>query len=262
MLDSKKCIWITGASTGIGKTLALKLAEEGYIVAASSRSTKKLLKLREESKDLKGSISIYALDISFRIKCILVFNKIEKELGNIGTVILNAAINEPMHSQNFSSKKIKEIIDVNYVGTVNTLEPVIKKFTKRNYGKIAVVASLAGYLGFPYSSAYCPTKAALISLCESLRSDLQQYNVILQVINPGFVKTPMTDKNDFYMPFLISSKKSAEYIFKGLKSDRFEIFYPRMFAYIIKILRFLPYYLSLPVLKSMLKKYRKHKVKK
>ena len=117
-------------------------------------------------------------------------------------------------------------------------------------------------MGFPYSSAYCPTKAALISLCESLRSDLQQYNVILQVINPGFVKTPMTDKNDFYMPFLISSKKSAEYIFKGLKSDRFEIFYPRMFAYIIKILRFLPYYLSLPVLKSMLKKYRKHKVKK
>ena len=108
-------------------------------------------------------------------------------------------------------------------------------------------------MGVPNSVAYCPTKAALISLCESLRSDLEQYNVILQVINPGFVKTPMTDKNNFYMPFLISSEKSAEYIYKGLLTNRFEIFYPKIFAYILKVLRFLPYFLLLPVLKSTLK---------
>ena len=148
---------------------------------------------------------------------------------------------------------------VNYVGTVNCLDPVIKKFTKRKNGKIAVVASLAGYIGFPYSSAYCPTKAALISLCESLRSDLEQYNVILQIINPGFVKTAMTDKNNFYMPFLISSKKSAEYIYKGLQTNHFEIFYPKIFGYILKILKLLPYFLLLPILKSMLKKYRMRK---
>ena len=259
MLDINKCVWITGASTGIGKALALKLASEGFNVAVSARSIKNLKKLKKESKSLKGLISIYPLNINLMEKVVSTFNKIEKELGDVGTVILNAAVNEPANSQNFSSKKLENIMHVNYVGTVNCLDPVIKKFTKRKNGKIAVVASLAGYIGFPYSSAYCPTKAALISLCESLRSDLEQYNVILQIINPGFVKTAMTDKNNFYMPFLISSKKSAEYIYKGLQTNHFEIFYPKIFGYILKILKLLPYFLLLPILKSMLKKYRMRK---
>ena len=259
MLDINKCIWITGASTGIGKALALKLASEGFKVAVSARSIQNLKKLKKESKSLKGLIRTYPLNINFREKVVSTFNKIEKELGGVGTVILNAAVNEPANSQNFSSKKLENIMHVNYVGTVNCLDPVIKKFTKRKNGKIAVVASLAGYIGFPYSSAYCPTKAALISLCESLRSDLEQYNVILQIINPGFVKTAMTDKNNFYMPFLISSKKSAEYIYKGLQTNHFEIFYPKIFGYILKILKLLPYFLLLPILKSMLKKYRMRK---
>ena len=259
MLDINKCIWITGASTGIGKALALKLASEGFNVAVSARSIKNLNNLKEESKLFKGSINIYPLDISLRNQVISVFNKIEKKLGSIGAVILNAGINEPMHSQNFSSKKIENIMNVNYIGTVNCLEPIIKKFTKRKYGKISIVASLAGYIGFPYSSAYCPTKSALISLCESLRSDLEQYNVILQVINPGFVKTFMTDKNRFYMPFLISSEKSSEYIYKGLLTNNFEIFYPKVFAYLLKILRFIPYFFLLPILKLVLKKYSMRK---
>tara|TARA_B100001123_G_C15171715_1_gene971690 strand:- start:352 stop:1131 length:780 start_codon:yes stop_codon:yes gene_type:complete len=259
MLDINKCIWITGASTGIGKTLALKLAEEGFKVAASARSLKNLKQLKNEAKSFKGSISVYSLDINLRKNVTSTFNKIENDLGDIGTVILNAAINEPANSQNFSSQKIENIMKTNYVGTANCLEPVIKKFTKRKNGKIAIVASLAGYIGFPYSSAYCPTKSALISLCESLRSDLQQYNVTLQVINPGFVRTPMTDKNNFYMPFLISTEKSARYIYNGLQTNRFEIFYPKIFGYILKVLRVLPYFLLLPILKSMLKKYNMRK---
>ena len=253
MLDIKKCIWITGASTGIGKNLALKLASKGYTVAASARSIKNLKKLKKESEPLQGSIHIYPLNISMKNYVSSTFRKIEKDLGDIGTVILNAAINEPINAKNFSSEKLEEIMNINYVGTAHCLDPVIKKFIKRKSGKIAIVASLAGYIGFPYSSGYCPTKAALINLCESLRSDLKQYNVIIQVINPGFVKTSMTDKNDFYMPFLISSEKSTEYIYKGLLTNRFEIFYPKIFGYILKILRFLPYFFLLPILKTMLK---------
>ena len=172
MLDINKCIWITGASTGIGKSLALKLAKEGFVVAASARSIKNLNILKKESKSFKGSIYIFPLDISIKNQVISIFNKIEKKLGVIGTVILNAGINESMHSQNFSSQKIENIMNINYFGTVNCLEPIINKFTKRKYGKIAIVASLAGYIGVPNSVAYCPTKAALISLCETLRSDL------------------------------------------------------------------------------------------
>ena len=253
MLDINKCIWITGASTGIGKDLALKLASEGFTVAASARSLINLKKLKDESKILKGSIEIYPLDISIRNNVASIFEKIQKDLGNVGTVILNAAINEPINAKNFSSQKLDKLMQVNYTGTINCLDPVIKKFISNKSGKIALVASLAGYIGFPYSSGYCPTKSALISLCESLRSDLEQYNVIIQVINPGFVKTPMTDKNDFHMPFLISSNKSTEYIYNGLLSNRFEIFYPKIFGYILKILRLLPYFILLPILKSMLK---------
>ena len=131
MLDINKCIWITGASTGIGKTLALKLAREGFKVAASARSIENLKKLSNESKSLKGSINIYSLDINIRKNVVSTFNKIEKDLGSIGTVILNAAINQPTNSQNFSSQKMENIMNTNYVGTVNCLEPVIKNFTKR-----------------------------------------------------------------------------------------------------------------------------------
>ena len=254
MLDVNRCIWITGASTGIGRMLVKKLASKGFTIAASARSLKNLNKLRNESKNLKGSIRIYPLDISLRKNVSLTINKIEKELGKIGTVILNAAINEPVSSKDFSSEKVENLMNVNYIGTVNCLEPIIKRFIKRKSGKIAVVASLAGYVGFPHSSGYCPTKAALISLCESLRPDLQQYNIVLQIINPGFVKTPMTDKNDFYMPFLISGEKSAEYIYKGLKTNRFEIAFPKIFTYILKIIRFLPYTFLFPLLKTMLKR--------
>tara|TARA_B100000029_G_scaffold511304_1_gene604975 strand:- start:5321 stop:6091 length:771 start_codon:yes stop_codon:yes gene_type:complete len=253
MLDIKKCIWITGASTGIGKELALKLADKGYNIAASARSKKNLLILKKKSKSLKGFINIYPLDISLEKNVNYIFNKIEKDQGPVGTAILNAAINEPINAKNFSSKKINNLMNVNYSGTINCLDPIIKKFIKRKFGKIVIVSSLAGYIGFPYSSGYCPTKAALINLCESLRSDLKQYNIILQVINPGFVKTPMTDKNDFYMPFLISSKKSIDYIYKGLLTNRFEIFFPKIFGFILKILRTLPYFLLLPILKRMLK---------
>jgi len=107
MLDINKCIWITGASTGIGKALALKLASEGFKIAVSARSIKNLKKLKKESKSLKGLISIYPLNINFREKVVSTFNKIEKELGGVGTVVLNAAINEPANSQNFSSKKLE-----------------------------------------------------------------------------------------------------------------------------------------------------------
>ena len=132
MLDIKKCIWLTGASTGIGKSLALKLANEGFVVAASARSVKNLKKLEEESKSLKGSIKSYPLDISSQEKTILTFNKIKKDLGSIGTVILNAAINKPINAKNFSSKELKNLMNVNYVGTTNCLDPVIKDFIKKN----------------------------------------------------------------------------------------------------------------------------------
>ena len=253
MLDKQKCIWITGGSSGIGKNLALKMASKGYKVAISARTKKKLQQVKKKSENLRGSIHLYQLDITSKKDIKKNLNKIEKEIGEIGTVVLNAALNYPVNCKNFSSEILEKLMKVNYNGTVNCLDEIIKRFIKKKSGKIAVVSSLAGYIGFPYSSGYCPTKAALINLCESLRLDLKQYNIVLQVINPGFVKTPMTDKNDFFMPFLISAEKAAEYIYKGLKTNRFEIIFPKIFAYILKLLRILPYFVLFPILKIISK---------
>ena len=253
MLDLKSCVWITGASSGIGGDLALKMASEGLNVAISARSTKKLIQVRKKATNLKGSINIFPVDIISKKSVKNTVKKIEQKCGRIGTAILNAGINEPISSKNFSSEKLENLMQVNYVGTVNCLDVLIKKFINRKSGHISVVSSLAGYLGFPESSGYCPTKAALINLCESLKNDLDQENVVIQLINPGFVKTPMTDKNDFFMPFLISVDKSTQYIWDGIQTNKFEIFYPKFFGYFLKFLRILPYFILFPILKNLLK---------
>ncbi len=128
------------------------------------------------------------------------------------------------------------------MGTVNCLAPVIERFVERQAGRIGVVASLAGYRGLPTSSGYGASKAGLINMCEALRPELMEQNVVLSCITPGFVRTPLTDRNPFPMPFLIDVDTAATRIVKGLESNRFEITFPRRFAYIMKFMRILPYW--------------------
>ncbi len=127
------------------------------------------------------------------------------------------------------------------MGVCHGIEALLKTFLKRNKGHIAINASLAGYRGLPKASGYGASKAALINLSESLSVDLESQNIRVQVINPGFVKTPLTDQNTFYMPFLIGSDKAAKIIINGLQSRRFDIRFPAVFALIMAGLRCLPF---------------------
>ncbi|MFN3628024.1 MAG: SDR family NAD(P)-dependent oxidoreductase, partial [Parvibaculum sp.] len=139
----------------------------------------------------------------------------------------------------------RPVFELNFMGTVNCLEALITPMRARKAGRIAIVASLAGYFGLPTSAIYGGSKAALINMAEALRPDLALDGIKLQIVNPGFVKTPLTDKNEFPMPFLMEVDDAVDAFYRGLQSDRFEITFPRRFSLILRLVQMLPYRLSL-----------------
>jgi short-subunit dehydrogenase len=147
------------------------------------------------------------------------------------------------------------MLQVNYMGVINVLAAVLPGFARERRGHISWIASVSGYRGLPKAAAYGPTKAALINLAESLKPELDEMGVKISVINPGFVKTPMTEVNDFEMPFLMQPEEAARVTIKGLARGKFEIAYPTPFVAILKTLRLLPYALYFPLIRrSVLKK--------
>lgn len=228
--------WITGASTGIGRELALKLAGQGVRVAASARSTDKLADL------VKASPSILAVpvDVTDRAAIAAAHAEISAALGKIDLAILNAGVWHPQDARRFDAGRAAESMAVNYNGIANALEPLIPAMVARGKGQIALVASVAGYRGLPKAAAYAPTKAAVISLAETLRIELAPHGVVVSVVNPGFVETPMTAVNKFPMPFIVKADDAAERIVRGLERGKFEIAFPWQLVSLLKALRVMP----------------------
>lgn len=240
--DNKPRIaWVTGASRGIGYAVARALASQGWSVAASARNVADLDGLAAACAKSPGSVIPFSLDITDEEAAVHTVAQIETQLGPISLAILNAGTHEPVDGRALSVPPFRRLMEINYIGTVNCLVPVSERFVARGGGRIAVVASLAGYRGLPTASAYGASKAALINMCEALREELRPAGVLLSVITPGFVRTPLTDQNSFPMPFLIDVDAAAQRIVRGLATDRFEITFPRRFSYLMKLLRIVPY---------------------
>lgn len=231
-----KTVWITGASTGIGREIALQLAAQGVTVAASARSAEKLAAL---DLDIKS----YPLDVTDRAAVLKTIELIEQDLGPIDLAILGAGTYSPIAIDHFDPLIIGTATDTNYMGVVNCLSGLLPRMLPRREGHIAWIASVAGYRGLPKAAAYGPTKAALINLAESLKPELDVRGLTVSVINPGFVETPLTEQNDFPMPFLMKAPNAARLTIEGLKKGRFEISFPKRFVAILKIARILPYWL-------------------
>ncbi|MFN0219754.1 MAG: SDR family NAD(P)-dependent oxidoreductase [Hyphomicrobium sp.] len=229
--------WITGASTGIGRELALRLARDGAIVAVSARSADKLSELAALSPNIRA----YPVDVTDAAAVAATATRIAADLGPIDLAVLNAGVWHPMTVSDYDLAKATESMTVNYVGVMNALAPLMLTMSARGAGQIALVASVAGYRGLPKGAAYGPTKAALINLAESVYPSLKLRGVKLQIVNPGFVETPMTAVNDFPMPFLISSEDAGQRIHEGLARDKFEIVFPRRMAILMKLLRIIRY---------------------
>lgn len=231
-----KTIWITGASTGIGRELALSFARDGATVAVSARSAQKLKDLADVSKNIRA----YPVDVTDGAAVAATAALIWRDLGGIDLAVLNAGVWHPMTAESYDLANAMDSMNVNYLGVINCLQPVMREMIERGSGHIALVSSVAGYRGLPKSAAYGPTKAALINLAESLYPELRAKGVRMTLICPGFVATPMTDVNTFPMPFIVSTRVAISYIRHGLERDAFEIVFPWRMAVTMKSLRLLP----------------------
>lgn len=240
MTDFKnKKIWIVGASEGIGRSLAKKLAVAGATLILSARSEARLRSLLEE---LEGEQHlILPLDVTEQKSVESAWKKVESLDFIPDIFIYNSGYYEPMSAMNFDFDIVKRIIDINLYGMFSVLSKIIPAFLQNRKGHIVLVGSVAGYSGLPRSMGYGASKAGVINLAESLYCDLKKHGIGVQVVNPGFVKTRLTEKNTFHMPFIITANEAANYIFTGLTSSSFEIRFPWFFSTLLKILKILPY---------------------
>ena len=230
------CVWITGASLGIGAALSTELAARGFVVAATARNEKALAELA----DTAANIHAFAGDITDRSGMAALVDTIERDLGPIVMAVLNAGIYLPTNFPEFDADLFDRSFAVNLGGTVNCLAPLVPLMSGRGRGRIAIVSSVAGYGGLPTSAAYGATKAALFNLGESLAMDLAAHGVKVSMIAPGFVRTPATDVNTFPMPFIISADDAARRIANGLEKGQAHIAFPKRFSYLLRLINLLP----------------------
>jgi short-subunit dehydrogenase len=231
-----KTAWVTGASTGIGRELALKLAAGGVRVAVSARSADKL----DELARVHANILAFPLDVTAREDVQAAHRRIVEAMGAIDLAILNAGVWHPMKAREYDAVRVGQSMSVNYLGIANALEPLIPAMTGRGKGQLALVGSVAGYRGLPNAAAYAPTKAAIISLAEVLRLELVRHGIVVSLVNPGFVETPMTAVNEFPMPYIMKPGDAANLILRGLARRKYEIAFPWQLVTLLKLLRLLP----------------------
>ena len=228
-------VWITGASEGIGKAVAEELAQDGYTVYASARSADKLEELAASFSGA-GKIVPIALDVSDRNANKACVDRIVDECGKISMCILNAGTFAPVRGKALAFEEFEFTMAVNVDGVLNGLIPSVEAMKKAGQGQIAIVSSVAGYGGLPKNAAYGLSKAGLINMAESLKFDFERLNIKIQIITPGFIDTPLTRKNEFPMPFLMQVDEAARRVVKGLKTNAFEVTFPRRFTYMLKFL--------------------------
>jgi len=245
-----KVVWITGASTGIGAEVARQMAAAGVSVATSARKAEQLVAAAQRNSHLKP----YPLDVTDVAAVAATFARIESELGAVDLVIAGAGTYAPVTLDTFRPEPFRHMYEVNYLGVINVLSAVLPVFRARRSGHIAWIASVAGYRGLPRAAAYGPTKAALINLAESLKPELEADGVAVTVINPGFVKTPLTAQNDFEMPYLMEVEEAARLTIAGLAAGKFEVAYPAPFVRILKFARLLPYRLYFALIRRFVLK--------
>jgi NADP-dependent 3-hydroxy acid dehydrogenase YdfG len=229
--------WVTGASSGIGRAVAAQLARDGWVVAISARREAELASLAAAHP---GMIAM-PVDITDETAVLAAVQRIETQTGRpVVRAVLNAGVYIRDTAPDFSVRHFKTQVDVNLLGTANCLAAVMPGMLARRQGQIGLISSVAGLNGLPGAVTYSATKAALISMAQSLKFDLDKANVGISVILPGFVKTPATAGNPYPMPFLMEVENAAKAILKGLDAGRFTIAFPAGLAWPLRFLRLLP----------------------
>ncbi len=251
----RKICLIIGASNGIGEALVKKYFNQGFDLLISSRSEDKLQQIRKKlldnNKNAENKIIVFKSDVCNTKSIEDLINVAYQNFSKIDLIIFCSAIYSPTSAFLFDLEENHKIIDTNLKGAINLLHNILPKLEQQKFGHIAFVASVAGYRGLPQSFAYGASKAGLINLCEGIYPELLRKNINISVINPGFVKTRLTEKNKFTMPFIITPDKAADAIFSGLEKKHFEIHFPKKFTIFLKILRIMPNFIFLKIIKRI-----------
>ena len=241
-------VWLVGASSGIGAALARALLTAGARVALSARTAERLAKVAGRSTNAL----VLPMDATQPAQWSAGLEEITARWKGVDLVIFCSAQYQPERSWEVKAEGVRTMLEANLASVYFGLETVLPALLESGSGGLAIVASVAGYMGLPNATVYGPTKAALINLAELLYVDLRPRGIAVTLIDPGFVQTPLTARNDFPMPALITPEQAAEYILAGFAAGRFEIDFPWRFTRVVRFISRLPYRLRFALLGRML----------
>ncbi|SDZ03532.1 NADP-dependent 3-hydroxy acid dehydrogenase YdfG [Jannaschia faecimaris] len=230
---TRKRYWLIGASEGLGAALARKLSKAGAEVILSARSKDKLEAL---SADLPGKSSVVTCDAADRASV----EAAAAEIGEIDGMVYLAGVYWPQKAQQWNAEEVEAMCDVNFTGAARAVGAVIGGMVERDAGHIVLTGSLSGFRGLPGATGYGASKAGVMWLAEGMYADLRHTGVKVQIANPGFIKTRLTDKNDFDMPFLMTPEDAASHMFDLMNGDGFKSSFPTVFSWLFRGGQFLP----------------------
>ena len=228
-----KRYWLVGASEGLGREVAFCLSRAGAEVIVSARSEDRLKELVAE---LPGKASYVTVDVADRAAV----EAAAGEIGEIDGVVYLAGVYWPMKAQEWDNEKADMMGEVNFLGASRVVGAVIKDMVAKNAGHIVLVGSLSGFRGLPGAIGYSASKAGMMSLAESMQADLRTSPIEVQLINPGFIETRLTEKNDFSMPFIMSPEDAAKEVFEHMNTDNFKKSFPMVFSWVFRLSQFMP----------------------
>lgn len=230
---SGKRYWLIGASEGLGEALARVMSAAGVELVLSARSADKLEALAAE---LPGRASAVPVDVTDRAN----LERAAVEIGEIDGMVFLAGVYWPMPAQEWRPEQVEAMADVNFTGAVRAVGAVLPDMVARDRGHIVLTGSLSGFRGLPGAIGYAASKSGVMALAESMYCDLRKTGVEVQLVNPGFVRTRLTDKNEFSMPFIMEPEDAAREIFEHMGSGGFARNFPTLFSLLFRGSLFLP----------------------
>lgn len=235
---TNKIIWLTGATSGIGYALAKKLLHDGGLLIASGRNEAVLAGLKQQSP--KQVLLTLAFDITDKAATLAAAKQIETLGKGLDIAIFNAGASSHASMKTFDSQPYIDMININYFSILYGVEAALPLLRQSATPHLVGMSSIASYTGLPKGAPYCAAKAAARCLMQGLAAELTHENIPVSVICPGFIKTPLTDKNRFPMPFIMPPEKAAGIIAKGLAKHKTEIHFPWQMSLLLKLISSLP----------------------
>lgn len=228
-----KRYWLIGASEGLGLALAQKISAAGAEVVLSARSAKRL---DQAVAQMPGKASAVVLDVADSAAV----RRAAETIGPVDGVVFLAGVYWPMTAQAWDADQIEAMCDVNFTGCARVIGAVLPDMVARRRGHVVLTGSLSGFRGLPGASGYAPSKAGVMAMAECLYADLRGSGVTVQLANPGFIRTRLTAKNNFAMPFLMEPEDAARHMFELMQTDRFKASFPTLFSWLFRLSQFLP----------------------